>query len=93
MIGLVAGKQVGVMGAVWLAVRMKVAALPPSVSWRQLYAASWLAGVGFTMSLFIADLALEDPILLGSAKLGVLSASFIAGSVGWWLLRRAAKRP
>lgn len=93
MVGLVAGKQAGVMGAVWMAVKLNMAALPPAVSWRQLYAASWLAGVGFTMSLFIADLALADPALLGCAKLGILSASFVAGSVGWWLLRRAAKRP
>jgi NhaA family Na+:H+ antiporter len=89
LFGLVIGKQVGVMASVWLAVRTHVATLPPSVSWPQLYGASWLAGVGFTMSLFIAELALGDTPLLANAKLGVLSASLIAGSVGWWILRRA----
>ena len=90
--GLVVGKQLGVTLAAWLAVRTGLAALPTGVTWRHVYGAGWLAGIGFTMSLFVGDLAFDDESLLHAAKLGVLAASIVSG-VGGWLLLRAAPTP
>ena len=89
--GLVVGKQVGVTAFVWLAVKSKLAKLPKGVNWWQIYGVGWLAGIGFTMSLFIAGLAFDDRPELTSAKLGILVASFIAGGVGWFILRNASR--
>jgi Na+:H+ antiporter, NhaA family len=86
-LGLVLGKQVGVFLAAWLAVRAGVAALPTGVTWRALYGAAWLAGIGFTMSLFIAALAFDEPGLLTAAKVGILGGSVISGLGGWLVLR------
>ena len=85
MFGLVVGKQIGVTGAAWLAVKTGLAALPEGVTWKQVYAMSWLAGIGFTMSLFIAGLAFDSAHeeMLTIAKFGVLVASLIAGVVGF----------
>jgi NhaA family Na+:H+ antiporter len=87
--GLVIGKQLGITSFVWLAVKARLADLPGGVTWRQIYGASWLAGIGFTMSLFIAGLAFGDSAALSLAKVGILSASLIAGVVGWAILRNA----
>lgn len=92
ILGLVIGKQVGITLFAWLATRMGLASLPAEVSWRQIYGVGWLAGIGFTMSLFIADLAFADAGLLASAKVGILAASIVAGSVGFLLLSQAASR-
>jgi Na+:H+ antiporter, NhaA family len=83
VLGLVIGKQVGVTLAAWIAVRTGAARLPDGVGWRHLYGAAWLAGIGFTMSMFIANLAFADPALADQAKLGVMAASLIAGVGGW----------
>jgi NhaA family Na+:H+ antiporter len=88
-LGLVLGKQVGITVLTWLAVRTGLATLPPSVGWRHIYGASWLAGIGFTTSLFIASLAFGESILLTEAKLGILAGSLVAGGGGWLLLRSA----
>ncbi len=85
--GLVLGKQIGITLFSWLAVRAGFAALPEQVTWRQIYGVAWLAGIGFTMSLFIANLAFGDSAFLSEAKLGILAASLIAGVTGWFLLR------
>jgi NhaA family Na+:H+ antiporter len=93
VLGLVLGKQLGVTLAAWLAVRSGVTDLPEGVGWRHIYGAGWLAGIGFTMSLFVADLAFADPGeagLLTAAKLGILVASLIAGVGGWLILRRGS---
>ena len=89
--GLVVGKQVGITGAAWLATRTGIAALPAGVSWRQIYGAAWLGGIGFTMSLFIAALAFEDEPTLAAAKIGILGASLVAGVTGWAILRAASE--
>jgi Na+:H+ antiporter, NhaA family len=88
VLGLVLGKPIGLLGASWLAVRAGFADLPHAVSWRQMLGVGVLAGIGFTMSLFIAALAFERPEVLATAKLGILIASIIAGSAGLLLLRR-----
>lgn len=92
VLGLVLGKPIGLLGASWLAVRSGIAALPPGVSWRQMLATGVLAGIGFTMSLFIAQLGFEDASVLEAAKLAILLASLIAGGVGMVLLSRARER-
>lgn len=87
-VGLVVGKPVGVMLLAWLAVRIGVANLPEGVTWRQMFGVSFLTGIGFTMSIFIANLAFtSNPELLDSAKLGILVASLISGVTGYLLLR------
>ena len=91
-LGLVAGKPLGVMLACWLAVRTGVASLPPGVGWFQLGGAGFLAGIGFTMSLFIGGLAFSEPRLLDISKLGILTSSLIAGVVGSIFLVVAGKR-
>jgi len=83
--GLVLGKPLGITLFSWLAVRLGIADLPQGVSWRQLFAASWLAGIGFTMSLFIASSAFAGA-LLDTAKTSILAASLLAGSIGFGLL-------
>ncbi len=88
VLGLVVGKPIGLLGASWLAVRAGLADLPQGVTWRQMAGVGVLAGIGFTMSLFIASLAFPQPELLATAKLGILIASLIAGSAGLLLLRR-----
>ena len=84
--GLVFGKTIGIALFAWLAVRMGIAALPAGVDWRDVFGVAWLGGIGFTMSLFIAGLAFESP-LLDAAKLAILAASAVAGVVGYLLLR------
>ena len=89
LVGLVLGKQLGITLATWLIVRSGIAALPAGVGWRHIYGVAWLGGIGFTMSLFIADLAFDAPESLALAKIGILAASVIAGAVGYVLLRTA----
>jgi Na+:H+ antiporter, NhaA family len=89
ILGLVLGKPIGITLLAWAAVRMGIASLPHGVGWGQIHAVSWLGGIGFTMSLFVANLAFgEGSALLDSAKIGVLTASTVAAAVGWILLRR-----
>jgi NhaA family Na+:H+ antiporter len=88
VLGLVVGKPVGIALASWVAVRLGAAALPAGVTWRSLTGVAVLGGIGFTMSLFIAGLAFGSaPEQLTAAKLGTLTASLIAGVLGWSLLR------
>jgi NhaA family Na+:H+ antiporter len=89
--GLVVGKQLGITLFAWLAVRSGLSELPEGIGWRHVYGVGWLAGIGFTMSLFISDLAFSDGSLIEDAKLGILCASLIAGVVGWTILRGASR--
>jgi NhaA family Na+:H+ antiporter len=86
-IGLVAGKQVGITAASLLVVRSGLASLPAGVTMKHLYGAAWLGGIGFTMSLFISDLAFGGGPLLALAKVGILAASIVAGVGGYLVLR------
>ncbi|WP_295817876.1 Na+/H+ antiporter NhaA [uncultured Deinococcus sp.] len=87
VLGLLLGKPLGVVGGAWLAVRAGVASLPRRVTWRHMVGAGILAGIGFTMSLFVSNLAFETGALLTQAKLGVLIASVLAAVLGGgWLL-------
>lgn len=90
--GLFIGKQIGVFGACWLAIRLGVCRLPADISWPALYGVSLLTGVGFTMSLFIGSLAFPDPAYATSIRLGVFVGSILAGLCGFLLLRSLGSR-
>ncbi len=86
LLGLVLGKPIGITLFAWIAVRLGLADLPRNVSLRQIFSASWLAGIGFTMSLFIAGNAFRGDLdLLDEAKAGILVASLVAGIIGYVL--------
>ena len=88
ILGLFAGKQLGVFGAIWLAVRLRLAPRPAGTSWPQIYGAALLCGIGFTMSLFIGALAFTgDPAKIDAAKIGTLAGSLLAALAGWAVLR------
>ncbi len=91
--GLFIGKQIGIFAAVWLAVKLGIAAKPRGATWLQIYGVAVLCGIGFTMSLFIGGLAFADPLLVEEAKLGTLSGSVLAALVGYTLLRIAPLSP
>lgn len=84
--GLVFDKPLGVLLFAWLAIRLGVAALPDGVSWQQLISASWLAGIGFTMSLFLANAAFGAGAQQATAKTSILIASVVAATLGAALL-------
>jgi NhaA family Na+:H+ antiporter len=90
--GLVLGKPVGVVGASLLAVRFGVARLPDGVAWRHMIGAGCLAGIGFTMSLFIGTLAFGDPQSMNQVRLGVLAGSALSALAGVAVLVTAARR-
>jgi NhaA family Na+:H+ antiporter len=88
-LGLVVGKPLGIGIFSWIFVRLGVAALPQGVQVRHLTAVGLLAGIGFTVSLFITDLAFDDEMLETSAKVGIFVASTMAALLGWITVRRA----
>jgi NhaA family Na+:H+ antiporter len=90
LVGLVIGKPLGIMAAALLAVKSGVARLPHAVGWTSLLGYAWLAGIGFTMSLFIAMLAFHETAPADAAKLGVLAGSLVAGVAGAIVLRIAS---
>jgi len=92
ILGLFVGKQIGIFSFSYLAVKLKLAAEPEGVSWKKIYAAAILAGIGFTMSLFIANLAFASPEMLDTAKVGILSGSLISGIVGFLILKSALNK-
>ena len=85
--GLLFGKPLGIVIAALIAVKMGIARLPQAVSWRSMAGYGLLAGIGFTMSLFIAMLAFEDPALVDAAKLGIIAGSLLAGVAGALMLQ------
>jgi len=85
--GLLFGKPLGIMMFALIAVKMGIARLPRAVNWRSLLGCACLAGIGFTMSLFVAMLAFEDTALVAAAKRGIIAGSLLAGIAGAVLLR------
>lgn len=87
-LGLIVGKQIGITGACWLLNKLKLAEFPEHATLMHLYGASWLAGVGFTMSIFIANLAYDEGTrYVELAKISILFASLVAGTAGYLILR------
>jgi Na+:H+ antiporter, NhaA family len=84
--GLFLGKQGGILGASWLAVKAKWTTLPHKTHWQHIYGTALICGIGFTMSLFIANLAFSDSESSALVRLGVLSGSALSGLLGYWVL-------
>ena len=84
--GLFFGKQLGIFGAIWLTVKAGWSPKPAGASWAQLYGLALLCGIGFTMSLFIGELAFDDPVLGPEVKIGVLFGSLLSAVLGATLL-------
>ncbi|QDQ26777.1 Na+/H+ antiporter NhaA [Chitinimonas arctica] len=93
-LGLLIGKQLGVLSFAWLAVKSGLGRLPEQVGWREIYGAALLCGIGFTMSLFISGLAFsgDDPHLLVTSRLGILVGSLLSAVAGYLLLARSPRR-
>jgi Na+:H+ antiporter, NhaA family len=92
VIGLFLGKQIGVFGATWLAVRLGLGERPARVTWSGIYGVSLLAGIGFTMSLFIGTLAWDDGSHAAEIRLGVLVGSLLSAAVGMVVLLATQRR-
>ncbi len=90
--GLFLGKQIGIMGFVWASIRLGISRLPDGVTWPQIYGVSVLAGIGFTMSLFIGTLAFSDPGHAAAVRIGVLTGSTASALVGYLILRICLNR-
>lgn len=90
-LGLFLGKQLGVFGFAWLAIKMGMASLPRHASFTQLYGVALLCGIGFTMSLFIGALAFTDAATVDATKIGVLTGSLASAVVGFLLLRMSGR--
>ena len=88
-LGLLIGKQVGIVGFSWIAVKAGIAQLPEGVGWRKVHGLSLLAAIGFTMSLFIGNLAFTDQAMIDAVKVGVLSGSLVAAIGGYFLIKSA----
>ena len=87
-LGLFLGKQLGIFGSVWLAVKLGLAERPAGTRWKQIYGAAILCGIGFTMSLFIGALAFPgDAAMIDQAKVGTLTGSLLAAILGFLVLR------
>lgn len=91
-VGLVVGKMFGISLLTWLAVRLGLGRLPGGASWRQIVGVSALAGIGFTVSLFIASLAFTEAGLTDLARIGIFAGSLIAGVLGYLILRGGSSR-
>src|SRR5690606_29690259 len=90
-LGLFAGKQIGILGATWLAVRGGLGRMPEGSSWMQIYGVACVAGIGFTMSLFIGLLAFPDPAFAADVRIGVLAGSIASALVGFVVLSMAGR--
>jgi Na+:H+ antiporter, NhaA family len=85
--GLVVGKPVGVTLFAWLAVRAGIAVRPSAITWTHVVGVAWLGGIGFTISLFVAELAFDASPIADAARIGILVGSVIAGTVGYLILK------
>lgn len=90
--GLVLGKVIGITAFSWVAIKLKIAKLPQGTNWREITGASMLAGIGFTMSIFVAELAFDDAKVIQMAKIGIFAASIIAAILGLSLLSKSSKK-
>lgn len=91
-LGLVIGKQAGIFGTTWLIVRLGWARLPKGVGWGHVYGLACLAGIGFTMSLFIGGLSFADQAQMNAVRLGVLAGSAVSAIAGYTILRISEPR-
>lgn len=88
-ISLFIGKQLGIYGTTWLMIKSRLAKLPTGTNWGQIYGISLIAGIGFTMSIFIGMLAFKNGLSQNEVKLGIFTGSFLAGLFGWLVIRKS----
>ncbi|MBN2782167.1 MAG: Na+/H+ antiporter NhaA [Campylobacterales bacterium] len=94
ILGLIVGKTLGIAGVAWVAIKLGIAKLPQDSTMSQIFGVAFLGGIGFTMSIFVSDLAfLGNDALILQAKIGILAASLFAGLFGYFWLRFVAKKP
>jgi NhaA family Na+:H+ antiporter len=86
-VGLLVGKPIGIAAATWIGLKLNLGVLPPRTTMKTVFGLGALAGIGFTVSLFVAELAFEEPLLADEAKLGIFIGSGIAGILGYTILR------
>ena len=91
-LGLLVGKPLGVLGMTWLAVRTGLGELPSGVGWRHILGVGFLAGIGFTVAIFVAAIAFDSPAVVDQAKMGIFGASLMAGAAGYLFLRFMGSR-
>ena len=91
--GLIFGKLLGVLGASWMAIRFGLGHMPQGVNWVQLYGAALLAGIGFTMSFFVASIAFSDVALIAAAKIAILAGSLLSAIAGLGVIYVATRKP
>jgi NhaA family Na+:H+ antiporter len=89
--GLVVGKVLGIVGTTWILVKMRIVNLPRDTSWRQIIGVGFIAGIGFTVSLFVAELSFTDDTLTNFAKISVFAGSILSALIGLLILRRGRK--
>jgi Na+/H+ antiporter NhaA len=92
VVGLVVGKPIGVTVGTWVALRTRLGTVPDTLRWGQLIGGAGLSGIGFTVALFVTELALSDEALIADAKIGILAGSALAALVGWLIFRLAGER-
>lgn len=92
VVGLTLGKLIGVTGGTWLALKTGIGSVPDTLRWGQIVGGAGLAGIGFTVALFVTELALDDEALVNQAKIGILAGSMSAALVGWLIFRLAGER-
>lgn len=92
VLGLIIGKPIGIVGFTYLAHKLKIVSKPDDLSWGEVIAVGFLAGIGFTMSIFITQLAFLDQEVIDAVKIGIFFASFIAGIIGVLLILKAHKK-
>ncbi|WP_338051591.1 Na+/H+ antiporter NhaA [Pseudonocardia acidicola] len=90
--GLVVGKPIGVSAGTWLALKTGIGRVPDTLRWGQLIGGAALSGIGFTVALFITELALDDPALQNQAKIGIVTGSVLAALSGWMIFRVLGER-
>lgn len=86
IIGLIVGKSVGILFTCWICVKSGLSALPEAAGWKHIFGVGLLGGIGFTMSIFVSMLSFSDPLLIEEAKLAILTASILAGLLGYFYL-------
>jgi NhaA family Na+:H+ antiporter len=91
VLGLVLGKPIGIVGFTYLASKLKITSKPDNLSWSEVVAVGFIGGIGFTMSIFITNLAFVDESIISAVKLGIFIASFIAATIGIMLINKAHK--
>jgi NhaA family Na+:H+ antiporter len=92
-VGLFGGKSLGIVLFAWIAVRLRVATLPEDVTWAQMLGVAVIAGVGFTVALFVNELAFDSGVLIERGKIGILLGSLAAGVIGYFYLRMVSGKP